>query len=599
MTPTTTDLPAATGDPAALLPTAAPAEVRAELLARVRRAPALPALALLLVVAGVVAGLVIPWTLGRIVDVVTGQAPHLSAVTGPVLLVAAAGLAQALLTGWGNALVARGGEEILADVRERAFGQALSVPLEQLERTGTGDLVSRVSGDVAVLSEAGRALVPQLADAVLQIGLTLGALLLLDWRFALASLLVVPLQAHAVRWLLRTSRPVRRAERTAQGDLAQTVLESVDGAHTVRAFRLVPRRTALAAARSETTRDLALLSTRLGTRFFGKLNAAEWTGLSALLAVGYLLVRSGHAEVGTASAAALYFARLFDPINALLSSFDDVQSAGAAASRVIGLVRLPATESEADADEPAPVSGTVELRGVHHAYVPGHPVLTGVEVTLAAGERVAVVGASGAGKSTLARLVAGVHRPTAGRVLLGGRPLDELTPGQIRRTVALVSQETHVFAGTLAADLRLARPEATDAELRAALAEVAALTWVDGLPEGLETRVGQGGLRLTPVQAQQLALARLILADPPVAVLDEATAEAGSAGSRVLEAAAERALAGRTAIVVAHRLTQAVRADRVLLLADGRVVEQGTHEELVAANGHYAALWQAWSGARA
>jgi ATP-binding cassette subfamily C protein len=598
MTPTTTDPLDPTRDPAAPLPVATPAEVRAELLARVRRAPALPALALLLVVAGVVSGLVIPWTLGRIVDVVTGAAPRVPAVTGPVLLVAAAGLAQAVLTGWGNALVARGGEEIVADVRERAFGQALSVPLERLERTRTGDLVSRVSGDVAVLSEAVRALVPQLADAVLQIGLTLAALLLLDWRFALAALLAVPLQAHAVRWLLRTSRPVRQAERTAQSELAQTVLESVDGAHTVRAFRLVPHRTALAAGRSAATRDLALLSTRLGTRFFGKLNAAEWTGLSALLAVGYLLVRSGHAEVGTASAAALYFARLFGPINALLSSFDDVQSAGAAASRVVGLVRLPATDDEANPERPAPPGGTVELRGVGHAYVPGHPVLADIEVTLAAGERVAVVGASGAGKSTLARLVAGVHRPTTGRVLLGGRPLDELTPGQIRRSVALVSQETHVFAGTLAADLRLARPEATDPELRAALAEVRALPWVDGLPDGLETRVGRGGLRLTPVQAQHLALARLVLADPPIAVLDEATAEAGSAGSRVLEAAAERALAGRTAIIVAHRLTQAIRADRVLLLAHGHVLEQGTHDDLVSAGGRYAALWQAWSGAR-
>jgi ATP-binding cassette subfamily C protein len=164
--------------------------------------------------------------------------------------------------------------------------------------------------------------------------------------------------------------------------------------------------------------------------------------------------------------------------------------------------------------------------------------------------------------------------------------------------VALVSQETHVFAGTLAADLRLARPEATDPELRAALAEVRALPWVDGLPDGLETRVGRGGLRLTPVQAQHLALARLVLADPPIAVLDEATAEAGSAGSRVLEAAAERALAGRTAIIVAHRLTQAIRADRVLLLAHGHVLEQGTHDDLVSAGGRYAALWQAWSGAR-
>lgn len=609
----TTHLP-----PTELLPTATPAEARAELLARIRRAPAGPLTALALVVAAVVAGLAVPWALGRIVTIVAEGGHPASAATRWVLVVAVAGLAQAALSGVGNALVARSGESLLADLREQAVGRALTTPLDRLERSGAGDLVSRVSGDVALLADALRGLVPQLADAVLQIGLTLVALVLLDWRFAVATLLVLPFQTYAVRWLLRVSRPVRRADRIAQGEQAQTILESVDGAHTVRAFGLVPRRTALAADRSRVTRDLALLSTRLSTRFFGKLNGAEWTGLSALLVVGYLLVRSGGVPLGTASAAALYFSRLFDPVNALLSSFDEVQSAGAAASRVIGLARLPVPEGEEDpADAPAAKPGTpdsapdsapdpvsraggaaVVLRDLGHAYVAGHPVLMSVDLALAPGERVAVVGASGAGKSTLARLVAGVHRPASGQVLFGDTPLDELTSRQIRRTVALVSQETHVFAGPLAEDLRLARPAADLADLRSALATVDALAWADALPQGLDTRVGQGGVSLTPVQEQQLALARLVLADPPVAVLDEATAEAGSAGSRVLEAAAERALEGRTALVVAHRLTQAVRANRVLVMADGRITEQGTHTELVAAGSGYAALWRAWSGAR-
>ncbi|MER8101348.1 ABC transporter ATP-binding protein [Kitasatospora sp. NPDC094016] len=587
------------------LPTAGAAETRAEIAGRLLRHPWQSAAALFLVVAGVVAGLVVPRALGHLVDLVVAGGHRTSAVTGPALLIAAACLAQALFAGWGRALVARRGEEVLAGLRESALGSALSTGLARLERSGSGDLVARVSGDVTVLGEAVRTLVPQLIGAVLEIGLTLAALLLLDWRLALAALAAVPLQVYAVRWLRRRSGPVRRQERIAQGEQAQQILESVNGVHTVRAFGLGPQQLASVEQRSSAARDLALRSTHIGTRFFGKLNGAELTGLTGLLVVGYLLVRSGTIEVGTASAAALYFLRLFDPINGLLSTVDEVQSAAAAADRVVGLARLPqarASEPQAPGATAAPRprgrGAAVELRAVGHAYLPGHRVLRELELTLAAGERVAVVGTTGAGKSTLARLVAGVYPPSEGRILFDGRPADELTSGEMRRMVALVNQETHVFAGTLADDLRLARPDAGDEELRAALSTVEAWDWAAALPQGLATVVGQGGAQLTPIQAQQLALARLVLADPPVAVLDEATAEAGSAGSRILEAAAERALAGRTALVVAHRLTQSVRADRVLVLEDGLLVEQGGHDQLVAAGGRYAQLWAAWIGAR-
>jgi ATP-binding cassette subfamily C protein len=228
-----------------------------------------------------------------------------------------------------------------------------------------------------------------------------------------------------------------------------------------------------------------------------------------------------------------------------------------------------------------------------HAYVPGRPVLHGVDLEVRPKERVALVGTTGSGKTTLAKLVAGLHRPQEGKVEVAG-----VAPDESGRTVGLVTQEVHVFAGPLADDLRLARPDASEEELREALTAVGALGWVESLPEGIATVVGDGGHRLTADRAQQLALGRLLLADPPVVVLDEATAEAGSSGARLLDEAAERTLRGRTALVVAHRLSQAATADRVVVLSEGRVVQSGTHDQLRATEGPYADLWAAWSGSR-
>jgi ATP-binding cassette subfamily C protein len=571
-----------------LLPVATGARVRAEVAALLRPRRAAAALALAALVGGAAVSLLTAPLLGRIVDLVTSGQPAAS-VHGPVLALVGVALGQGLLAVLGVVLVIRVGEDMLATLRERFITRVLDLSLDRIERAGSGDLTSRVSADVALVSEAVRDAVPQFARSMLLIGLTLVGLAVLDWRFTVAALLASPVQVLTARWYLRRSAPLYRAQRETGGAQQQQLLDTVGGAATVRAFRLGADHAVRVARRSDEVVAASVRVVRLQTGFFGRLNIAEYVGAAAVLITGFFLVRSGTATVGTASAAALYFINLFGPVNSALFQLDTVQSSGAALARLVGV--LDTSASPAPTRSAAPVDGSVKLSQVRHAYPDGPEVLHDIHLEVAAGSRIALVGATGAGKSTLAKLVSGVHRPTAGTVHIGGVEPDAALA---RSSVALVTQEVHVFAGPLADDLRLARPSATEDELRDALRTVGALDWALALPDGLDTVVGTGGHMLTVVQSQQLALARLVLADPPVAVLDEATAEAGSAGARLLDDAALRALDGRTGLMVAHRLTQAATADLVVVLDRGRIVEQGTHDELVAAGGTYAHLWAAW-----
>ncbi|MFJ6079966.1 ABC transporter ATP-binding protein [Streptomyces sp. NPDC092369] len=575
-----------------LLPTATPARTRAAVRELVRPHRTLAAAAFGLMALATAVGLLTQPLLGRIVDGVT-QHRAADALTFPAVALAAVAVVQGLTTALGMSLVSRLGETVLARLRERFVERALSLPLERVERAGSGDLNSRVTRDVSRVAEAVRNALPELARSVLSIVLTLVALAVLDWRFLLAALLAVPVQACTARWYVRHAMPLYARERIATGAQQQQLLDTIGGSATVRAYGTQAEHTRRVTERSRDTVELTMRGVGLVLRFYGRLHIAEYIGLAAVLATGFVLVRADSVSLGTATAAALYFHSLFGPVNTALVLLDDAQSATAGLARLVGVVDEPTTPAPPVRPTGPKQAASITLEGVSHAYVPGRPVLHEVDLTVRPGERVALVGASGAGKTTLAKLVAGLHRPTAGRVEVGGTEPDEAG-----RSVALVTQEVHVFAGPLAEDLRLARPDADDHELREALATVGALDWVDALPERLATVVGDGGHRLTADRAQQLALARLLLADPPVAVLDEATAEAGSSGARHLEQAALRVLDGRTALVVAHRLSQAASADRVIVLQEGRVVENGTHDELLAAEGPYTALWQAWSDHR-
>lgn len=603
-----------------LLPTATPARTGRAVLELVGPQRALAFLTAAVFVAEALVGLVGPLALGRIVDIVQqrrGEGPIY--VAAGVLLGAV--LAQAVLTALGLRLTARVGETALARLRERVIASAFALPAQRVEQVGAGDLAARIGDDASLVAGALRGVLPGVAGAALTIGFTVLGLTALDWRFALAGLCAMPIQLVTLRWYLRHSGPLYAAQRVAGGERTRQILESVSGVETVRAFRLTERHTARVADRSAAAMGYALRAVTLRSRFYGRLNAAEFTGLGLILCTGYWLVHSDRAGVGEATAAALLFVRLFDPVNVLLGLAATAQEAAAGLARLVGAADLapepalapapvpkaaaqsvptpraiPVAENSALAPAPASAPASeqapaylLDARDIHHAYLPGRPVLHGVSLRLAPGEQVTLVGTTGAGKSTLARIIAGVHPPTAGRVSVGaagraGRP-----------AVLLLDQDTHVFAGTVADNLLLAHPDADAVALESALEVAGALTWVRALPHGLATPVGSAGLGLTAVQAQQLALARLALADPPIAVLDESAAEAGSEGARTLEAAAREVLAGRTALVVAHRLTQAATADRVVVMDDGRIVEEGPHDVLVAAGGPYAELWAAWS----
>lgn len=591
-------------NPPVLLPIASTRETVAGTWALVRRRRLRLWSTLVVLPAGTAAGLLVPYLLGAMVDAVVEQLPvaRLVWLTGALLV---SGTIAIVLIWWGQRLLARLAQTALADLREEVFDAAVAQPASVIEEAGTGDLVSRISGDTDAVNTVIGGVLPAFLSALFTVTLTLAGLGAVDWRFLPAVLLATPLQWWALRSFLRRSGPVYRSARAADAARSQRIIESVGGAQTVSALRRTGEHIDDIAAASEYSIGHDLAAMRLRTIFFGRLNIAELIGLAAVLASGFWLFDHGAVTLGAATAAAIYFHNLFGPIGVLLATVDDLQNAGAGLSRLIGVTMLgtakqTAAQQQSDSEavpEFRPGSGlAISARGVSFSY--GHRVVVDdLTLQVEPGERVAVIGASGAGKSTLAKVLAGIHPAQAGSVTIGGAPIGGLTPAELRTRVILVSQESHVFVGTVRENLQLFAPSATDGAIGLAISRLDA-GWVQDLPDGLDTVVGEGGVTLNAGQAQHLALIRLVLADPAVVILDEATAEAGTAQAAELERAAEQALAGRTGVVIAHRLSQAQHADRVVVMEAGRMVEIGSHDELLAADGRYAEFWSAWERGR-
>ncbi|MFD9685450.1 ABC transporter ATP-binding protein [Kitasatospora sp. NPDC059088] len=580
--------------PVTTLPVGSPAAVRGYLGVLARRHRGGFATVVSLHSVATLAGLVGPWVLGNLVEsLATGTAGATIAVAVGGYLLAL--VVQSAFTGWSRLRGAVLGERVLADLREDFLVRSVALPTGVLERAGTGDLVSRGTTDIDRLDKSVREAVPELAVAVVSLLLVLGALLVTSPLLALTSLVGLPLLLASSRWYFRRAPQSYRNEAAGYAAVSNVLAETVDAGRTVETLRLGEQRVRLTDRKLREWLAWERYTLWLRSVWFPTIDAVYTLAVLATLVVGGLLTLRGWLTVGQLTTGVLYAQMLTGPVDLILRWYDELQIGQASLARLVGVHEVP----EHQGDESArPEGRRVEARDVRFGYREGADVLHGISLDVAPGSRVALVGPSGAGKSTLGRLLAGIYAPGRGSVTLGGAALSRMPAERVRAEVALVNQEHHVFVGTLRDNLRLAAPEADDTGLRAALDAVDAGAWVDALPDGLDTEVGSGGTALTAPQAQQLALARLVLADPHTLVLDEATSLLDPRAARHLERSLSRVLEGRTVIAIAHRLHTAHDADVIAVVEGGRISEYGSHPELVAAGGPYAALWRSWRDER-
>jgi ABC-type multidrug transport system fused ATPase/permease subunit len=578
----------------ARLPVAGGATVRAYLKTLFRRHRRAFAWLTLVNAVAALSGMVGPWLLGNVVQKLS-QGERDVDLPYVVIGFVCALLVQTVFVRITRLRGAVLGEEMLADLREDFLVRAVGLPPGVLERAGTGDLLSRITTDIDRLSHAMRDAVPQLTIAIIWASLLIGALIVTAPELAVAVVIAAPILIIGCRWYFRRGPSAYRSEAAGYAAVASALAETVDAGRTVESHRLGGRRIKLGDTRIGQWVAWERYTLYLRMVLFPVINMTHTVALAAVLVIGGGFAIQGWLTVGALTTGALYIQMLVEPINMMIRWYDELQVAQVSLARLVGVREV---EEAAASGQAEPDGRTVLADDVRFGYLEGRDVLHGVTLTVQPGARVALVGPSGAGKSTLGRLLAGIYSPRVGDITLGGAALDKMSAEQVRSHVALVNQEHHVFVGSVRDNLRLARPEASDSELWAALRSVDADGWVAGFDDGLDTEVGSGGISLTPAQAQQVALARLVLADPHTLVLDEATSLMDPRAARHLERSLAGVLEGRTVVAIAHRLHTAHDADVIAVVEDGKIVELGAHDDLVDAQGPYAALWHSWHGER-
>ena len=543
-----------------------------------------------------VMALIPAWVIGQIINLATDHQLSSSSISLYVGALLASSLCYTGLSFLARRRSYVLGETIFAQLREEFLASVLALPLAEVERAGTGDLLSRTTNDMESLARTVRFALPEWLVAIVQAFLTLIAMLLVSPVAAIASLISLPILFFSTRYYLRYATAGYRRERVSYATMSGSIAETAEGARTIETHRLAERQTRRIEGNIRESFYSEMYTLLMRLVWFPTVESAFALAVAATLAWSGWLALRGDITIGAATTVTLYVVQINDPIDRIVSWLDELQIGQTSLARLVG---VSVVRDDRPSEGVEPEGETLTMTDVVYAYRKGHDVLRGISLTIRPGERLAIVGPSGAGKSTIGRLLAGIDAPSSGTVSVGGVSLSSIPLAMLRRHVALVTQEHHIFIGTVRDNLGLAKPRASDDEIRRALDAVDALDWVQSLPNGLATELGTTGHRLTPAQNQQIALARLVLSDPHTLVLDEATALLDPRAARHLERSLSAVLRGRTVVAIAHRLHTAHDADRVCVVIDGRIAELGTHDELVALNGEYAGLWRSWRNEKA
>ena len=493
-------------------------------------------------------------------------------------------------------MINRIGEGFLRDLRLTVFDklQRLSMPFYDREKAGV--IVSRMTSDVDSLSELVQMGLLMFVSNGLLLLFSVGLLVALSWQLSLVCLLTVPFVIAASVKFQRDSNRAYLDVRNQIGQTLSNLQEGIAGVRVIQAFGREEVEVDRFGTTNRSLFDSHMRSVRISAWYLPVIDLSSIWTTAAVVGVGGWLVHRGDVTVGTIAAFILLLSNLFEPIQQLSQLFNLVQSAGAALNKLYGLIDTPIDVPDPREPKHLNASGRIDVEHVSFAYSAGPPVLRDVSLVVEPGERLALVGPTGAGKSTLAKLMARLYDPTEGRVTLGGVDLRDVSIAELRRRVVVVPQEGFLFNATIGENIRIARGDATDDDVRAALVALGIEDRFLQLPDGLDTQVQERGSRFSAGEKQLVSLARAALVDPSVLVLDEATSSLDPGTELLVERALERLMVGRTSLVIAHRLSTAERCDRVAVVQDGRLVEIGRHDELVTRGGAYADLFASWAG---